>query len=86
MRALYQTIAREGHPREAAQVDALAVVRVANGDVFVLAQSLANPTIIAQADQTNGAGWFNGDDAVVLRKGTTIIDVIGQTASGDRPK
>ncbi|HEU5102147.1 MAG TPA: ExeM/NucH family extracellular endonuclease [Roseiflexaceae bacterium] len=51
---------------------------VANGDVFVLAQSAANATILAQADQTNGSGWFNGDDAVVLRKGTTIIDVIGQ--------
>ncbi len=51
---------------------------VANGDVFVLAQSAANATILAQADQTNGAGWFNGDDAVVLRKGTTVIDVIGQ--------
>ena len=51
---------------------------VANGDVFVLAQSSANATILAQADQTNGAGWFNGDDAVVLRKGTTILDVIGQ--------
>jgi uncharacterized protein len=38
---------------------------VANGDVFVLAQSAANATILAQADQTNGAGWFNGDDAVV---------------------
>ncbi len=24
------------------------------------------------------SGWFNGDDAVVLRKGTTVIDVIGQ--------
>ena len=36
------------------------------------------PTILAQADQTNGSGWFNGDDAVVLRKGTTDIDVIGQ--------
>jgi hypothetical protein len=51
---------------------------VANSDVFVLAQSSANATILAQADQTNGAGWFNGDDAVVLRKGTTVIDVIGQ--------
>jgi len=51
---------------------------VANGDVFVLAQASANATILAQADQTNGAGWFNGDDAVVLRKGTTVIDVIGQ--------
>lgn len=51
---------------------------VAAGDVYVLAQSAANATILAQADQTNGSGWFNGDDAVVLRKGTTIVDVIGQ--------
>ena len=45
---------------------------------MLLAQSSANATILAQADQTNGSGWFNGDDAVVLRKGTTVIDVIGQ--------
>jgi predicted extracellular nuclease len=51
---------------------------VASGDVFVLAQSAADPVILAQADHTNGAGWFNGDDAVVLRRGTTFIDVIGQ--------
>ncbi|MCI0344818.1 MAG: ExeM/NucH family extracellular endonuclease [Chloroflexi bacterium] len=51
---------------------------VADDDVFVLAQSSANLTILSQADQTSGAGWFNGDDAVVLRKGTTVIDVIGQ--------
>lgn len=51
---------------------------VAAGDVFVLAQSSANATILAQADQTNGAGWFNGDDAVVLRKNDVIIDSIGQ--------
>jgi predicted extracellular nuclease len=51
---------------------------VAPGDVFVLAQASANATILAQADQTNGAGWFNGDDAVVLRKGSTVIDVVGQ--------
>jgi hypothetical protein len=51
---------------------------VANGDVFVLAQSAASAAILAQADQTSGAGFFNGDDAVVLRQGTTVIDVIGQ--------
>src|SRR6476659_6846503 len=51
---------------------------VAAGDVYLMAQSSAAPTILAQADQTNGAGWFNGDDAVVLRKGTTVLDVIGQ--------
>jgi predicted extracellular nuclease len=51
---------------------------VADGDVFVIAQATADAAILAQADQTNGAGWFNGDDAVVLRKGTTVLDVIGQ--------
>ncbi len=51
---------------------------VAVGDVFVLAHSSANAAILAQADQTNGAGWFNGDDAVVLRHGTTVLDVVGQ--------
>jgi predicted extracellular nuclease len=51
---------------------------VASGDVYVVAQSAAAPAILAQADQTNGAGWFNGDDAVVLRKGTIVLDVIGQ--------
>ena len=48
------------------------------GGVFVLAQSAAAPEILAVANQTNGAGWFNGDDAVALRRGTTLIDVIGQ--------
>jgi len=52
---------------------------VANGDVYVLAQSAANATILAQADQTNGSGWFNGDDAVILRKGITVIDAFGQS-------
>jgi predicted extracellular nuclease len=51
---------------------------VADGDVYVVAQSTADATILAQADQTNGSGWFNGNDAVVLSKGTAILDVIGQ--------
>jgi predicted extracellular nuclease len=51
---------------------------VADGDVYVVAHSSAVAAILAQADQTNGAGWFNGNDAVVLGKGTSIIDVIGQ--------
>jgi predicted extracellular nuclease len=54
---------------------------VASGDVFVLAQSAANAAILAQADQTNGSGWFNGDDAVVLRRGSTVLDVIGQVGT-----
>jgi predicted extracellular nuclease len=51
---------------------------ISNGDVYVLAHQLANATVQAQADQTNGAGWFNGDDAIILRKGSAILDVIGQ--------
>ena len=49
----------------------------ANG-VFVLAHGSANATILTKANQTNSAGWFNGDDAIVLKNGTTILDSIGQ--------
>ena len=51
---------------------------VAAGDVFVLAHSSAVAAVLAQADQTNGAGWFNGDDAIVLRKGISAVDAFGQ--------
>jgi hypothetical protein len=34
--------------------------------------------ILAVADQTDVANFFNGDDAVVLRRGSAVIDVIGQ--------
>ena len=54
---------------------------IATGGTYVVAQSAADATILAVADQTNGAGWFNGDDAVVLRRGGAegpILDVIGQ--------
>lgn len=42
---------------------------IGDGDVFVLANPSADPVILAQADQTSDAVLFNGDDAVVLRKG-----------------
>lgn len=50
------------------------------GETWVLAHATANATILAHADQTNGAGWFNGDDALVLVKsaGTAVVDSIGQ--------
>ncbi len=54
---------------------------VASGDVYILAHSSANATILAQADQTTGIGLFNGNDALELRKGGaggTVLDVIGQ--------
>jgi len=49
----------------------------ANG-VFVLAHGSANATISATANQTNSSGWFNGDDAIVLKNGSAILDSIGQ--------
>lgn len=51
---------------------------VAPGDVFIVAHGLSDAAILAVADQTNSSGWFNGDDAVVLRKGGVIIDSLGQ--------
>lgn len=55
---------------------------VTDGDVFVIANTNstnpADPAILAEADLISSASFFNGDDAVVIRKGTTIIDVIGQ--------
>ncbi|MDD5552059.1 MAG: lamin tail domain-containing protein [Candidatus Pacebacteria bacterium] len=53
---------------------------VASGDVFVLTRRDAHLDILAQADQIQDttAGWYNGDDAVVLKQGDKIIDVIGQ--------
>ncbi len=51
---------------------------VASLDVFVVADNNANPAILAQADQTPTNSFFNGDDAIVLRKNGSIIDSIGQ--------
>ena len=51
---------------------------IASHGVFVLANSSANATILGVANQTSGSLSFNGDDAVVLKKGIKIIDVIGQ--------
>jgi predicted extracellular nuclease len=52
---------------------------LADGDVFVIAHPSADAAILAVADATNGSVVnFNGDDAVVLRNGATVADVIGQ--------
>jgi hypothetical protein len=52
--------------------------KVENGDVYVIARSSAAAAILAQADQTTSGAWFDGNDAVVLRKGNVRLDVIGQ--------
>jgi uncharacterized protein len=51
---------------------------VAAGGTFVLAHGSAVADIRDKAQQLNSGGWFNGNDAVVLRKGTATIDTIGQ--------
>ena len=52
---------------------------IANGDVFVLAQ--ASAVLPITPDQTNtSTSWYNGNDTVVLKKGTTIIDSLGKIA------
>jgi predicted extracellular nuclease len=52
-----------------------------DGDVFVIAHASADAAILAQADQIDPANNvinFNGDDALVLKNGTVVIDVIGE--------
>ena len=51
---------------------------VASGDVHVLAHARAAAEILSVADQTQGSGWFNGDDAIELLKDGVVIDSIGQ--------
>jgi hypothetical protein len=54
---------------------------VASGDVHVVAHASADAAILAQTDQTTSAGWFNGNDAVVLRSGGAsgpVVDAVGQ--------
>jgi hypothetical protein len=52
---------------------------VASGDVFVVSRADADPALVTAADQLAPAVInFNGDDAVALRKGGALVDVIGQ--------
>ena len=51
---------------------------VAAGDVYVVALDGADAAILAQADSVTNSLNFNGDDAIVLRKNTVVIDAIGQ--------
>ncbi|WP_374968806.1 ExeM/NucH family extracellular endonuclease [Terrabacter sp. BE26] len=54
---------------------------VASGDVFVYANSSASAAIKALTDQPSGNANWNGNDAVVLRKGSTVLDVVGQVGN-----
>jgi hypothetical protein len=50
---------------------------LADGDVYVIANSSANATILAAADVTSTVTYYNGDDAVGLFNNGVLIDVIG---------
>ncbi|MEZ4776275.1 MAG: endonuclease [Bacteroidia bacterium] len=56
---------------------------LAQGEVWVIAHSSADPAILAQADVSTGAAivTFNGNDVVGLFKNGTLIDVIGNFGS-----
>jgi predicted extracellular nuclease len=49
----------------------------------VLANDDAAAAILAAADQTDVANFFNDDDAVVLRRGATAIAVLAVAGYGD---
>ncbi len=56
---------------------------LAHGDVYVIANASANATILGLADVTSTVTFFNGDDAVAIKKISTdsyvdIFGVIGQ--------
>lgn len=51
---------------------------LAPAQTWVVASSAADPQLLTVADQVLGGGWFNGDDAIVLRRGDQINDSFGQ--------
>ncbi len=51
---------------------------VADLDVFVLADNDASAAILAQADQIDTGNFYNGNDAIVLRRNGAVLDSIGQ--------
>jgi len=56
---------------------ALPNVELINNQVWVVIPSNATTALLAYANQTTGIGWFNGNDAVVLKKGADDIDIFG---------
>ncbi|SIS42764.1 chitobiase/beta-hexosaminidase C-terminal domain-containing protein [Salimicrobium flavidum] len=53
-----------------------------SGEVHVIAHTSADEEVLAKADTENGSVTnFNGNDPVVLRKGDSVVDSIGQTGA-----
>ncbi|MCA9918442.1 MAG: lamin tail domain-containing protein, partial [Anaerolineales bacterium] len=51
---------------------------LADGDVYVVADNDAVANILNVADLISTASFFNGDDTIILRNSSGIVDVIGQ--------
>ncbi|MCB0609480.1 MAG: lamin tail domain-containing protein, partial [Lewinella sp.] len=49
-----------------------------NGDVYVVCDDGATADFLNNADLASAASFFNGDDAIVLAKSGTPIDIIGR--------
>ena len=56
---------------------------LANGEVYIVANSSATLAILNVSDATSGVATFNGNDAVGLFKNGTLIDLIGNPNSAD---
>jgi hypothetical protein len=55
---------------------------LADRDVYIVTNAAASQAIRDIADlTTTSTSWFNGDDAVVLRRSGSAVDVIGQVGS-----
>ena len=72
------TLERYSNGSTTPTVIALDAVNLVPGDVFVIANPSADAALLSLADQTSAEINFNGDDAMVLVRGTLVIDSIGQ--------
>jgi endonuclease G len=50
---------------------------LAAGDTYVVAGPSSSATLLAKADATSGVINYNGNDALVLYRGTTVVDAFG---------
>lgn len=46
-------------------------------DVYVITHSDASALILAEADESSGISWFNGNDAIALYHNDVLIDILG---------
>ena len=54
---------------------------IKHGETYVISNNQSNQAIKDLADLTSGSLSYNGDDAIGLFKGTTLIDLVGEIGS-----